>query len=117
MPYKHHGPFYVTGDIYCSGYLRQQFANITHDDSPYTIPSGVDYIFASGTAEIVVLLPDASINQGRSINVKRFDDVNGTELWVSGTNNQTIDGKAAWTISSQYEALTFVSNGENWFIF
>lgn len=117
MPYKHHGDFYITKDIYCSGYIRQQFANITQDDTPYTVPSGVDYIFCSGTTDITIYLPDATINQGRSIHVKRFDDINGTELWISGTNDQTIDGRKAWTISSQYEALEFVSNGENWFIF
>lgn len=105
-------------NVYTSGIdASTAFANITDADSPYSVATGIDYIFASGIGDITILLPDATTNQGRSIHVKRFDDINGTELWVSGISNQTIDGEPAWNISSQYEALEFVSNGQNWFIF
>lgn len=81
----------------------------TNEDILLGVNSGVDITFT---------LPDASAVNGKVITVKKIDA--GNTLFVKSVSGQTLDGvnidASPQAITVQYEALTLVSNGANWFI-
>jgi hypothetical protein len=48
--------------------------------------------------------------------VKKSDSSSDT-VTVARAGSATIDGQTSVALGSQYEAVSFVSNGTNWFLF
>lgn len=107
--------------------LRQDFAvpiyvpavksidstNVTAITANYTA-SYEDVVLADATTgAITVALPLAKIN--KRVNVKKVD-ASGNNVTIDGNGAQTIDGTLTKIITTQYDSITMISDGSNWFI-
>ena len=84
----------------------------------YTISTstGIEEIFfITPTADINVNLPAASTaGDGYKYNIKNL--ASGFTLTIDPNSTETIDGATTFAISTQYQSITIVSDGSNWFI-
>jgi hypothetical protein len=64
---------------------------------------------------ITINLPTAVGNTGLTYVVKKVD-ATGNIVTIDGNTTETIDGNLTTTITSQYTAITVVSDGANWMI-
>jgi len=64
---------------------------------------------------ITINLPAASTASGLQYHIKKIDSSANT-VTVDGNGAETIDGATTKTISTQYDSITIVSDGSNWFI-
>ena len=67
----------------------------------------------SGAGGINVILP--TVAAGKMVIVKKIDSQAGT-VTVTRGGSATIDGSTQKILYAQYESMTFVSDGTNWFI-
>lgn len=77
-----------------------------------TISSDINLV-AGGAGGITVKLPTPA--SGKMVIVKKTDSAAGS-VTVSRNSTDTIDGATSKILYYQYESLTFVSDGTNWFI-
>jgi hypothetical protein len=86
--------------------------------SNYTIStySGIEEIFIlTPSANVSVLLPAAAtVGSGYKYHIKNM--ASGFTLTIDANSSETIDGSTTIDIANQYEALTLVTDGSNWFI-
>ena len=73
------------------------------------------YVSASGSSPYAITLPTAVGSVGRTYVIKSNMDV-GVSLTVNTTSSQTIDGLTSKSLT-RYEALSVISNGQNWEIY
>lgn len=84
-------------------------SSFTNND---TASSDINLVTGS-SGGITIKLPAPAI--GKLVVVKKIDSAVGT-VTVSRNNTETIDGAASKILYYQYETLSFVSDGTNWFI-
>lgn len=89
--------------------LRTVDSSFANND---TITSDINLV-AGGAGGITIKLP-APVS-GKMVIVKKTDSAAGT-VTVSRNNTETVDGATSKILYYQYETLTFVSDGTNWFI-
>jgi hypothetical protein len=77
-----------------------------------TIASDINLV-AAGAGGITIKLPAPA--SGKMVIVKKTDSAAGS-VTISRNSTDTIDGATSKVLYYQYEALTFVSDGTNWFI-
>lgn len=85
--------------------------SIASINSPTTISSDINLV-TGGSGGVTVTLP--SPISGKMVIVKKVDSGAGTVI-VSG-GDATIDGASTKILYYQYETMTFVSDGTNWFV-
>ncbi len=78
----------------------------------YTFQSADDVVLVNATATIT--LPDADELKGHKFYVKNIK-LGGT-VTVDVAGGGTIDGELTQIITEQYTSLTFISDGNDWFI-
>ena len=64
---------------------------------------------------ITINLPAASTASGLQYHIKKID-ASANTLTIDGNGSETIDGSLTKVISTQYNSITVVSDGSNWFI-
>ena len=85
------------------------YSNVQTKTANYTANAG-EYVLASN--EIDIKLP-ATHYAGDMINVKNV----GTDtVTVSGQNGDTIDGDVTYDMYYQYESVSVISDGSNWYL-
>jgi hypothetical protein len=86
-------------------------------DSTYTVSPDDDYVFAAtaGGAFTATLPAASSVRPGKEIHFKKTD-VSANDFTVSRAGSDTIDGNNTRVLGAQYDQLTIVSNGANWFV-
>jgi hypothetical protein len=91
-------------------------SNVTSKIATYTIDIDDDYIIASAGADIFTLtLPDAVSGIGKELTIKKIDaSVNA--VIVDGNSTQLIDGELTHELTTQYDSINVISDGENWWI-
>lgn len=101
------------GNIYATTVSAslQEAVYTLNTTGPYTITTSVTFVNAAGLAN--VSLPSASVGAGLTYKVKNLS----TNQVVIGTLSGTIDNNASVTLSTQYAAASFTSDGVNWFVF
>jgi|GEM_PF-5451711 len=100
--------------IYSDLILSQDVGEKTSD---YTVTATDAYLLIDATnGDVVVTLPSAVGISGREYSVKKIDDSANT-ITVDASSTETIDDSETLVITSQYEAITIVSDGEGWNIF
>jgi len=77
-----------------------------------TIRDGV-LLIDTAAGNINIYLPGVPTT-GHTLNIKKIDS-SGNSVIIDGIGN-TIDGDATKTIVTQYDSLTIVSDGSNWFV-
>jgi len=85
-------------------------SSFTNND---TIASDINLV-TTGASNLTVKLPTPSA--GKLVKVKKADSGAGHVI-VAQNSAETIDGAASKTLYYQYESMTFVSDGTNWFVF
>lgn len=90
---------------------RYRSVDSTFSDND-TISSDINLV-AGGVGGITVKLPSPAT--GKMVIVKKTDSAAGT-VTISRNSTETIDGANSKILYYQYETMTFVSDGTNWFI-
>ena len=86
----------------------------TSQTGAYTALIG-DVVLADGTSgAFTVTLPTAAGNKDGIITVKKIDNINN--ITIDGNGSETIDGATTVVLSTQYDSVTMISNGSNWFV-
>lgn len=100
-----------------TGTLSNLTTNVVRVTSNATLNSTQHIILASASnADITLTLPSTSTSAFRQYVVKKIDPT-AFKIIVSGAVGQSIDGVAGKEIGTQFESLTFVSDGtSNWYI-
>ncbi len=83
-------------------------ADYTVGDDDYCI------LIDASSGAVDITLPTAVGNNGRIYVVKAIDITNAAVVEPDGS--ETIEGAANYTFQTQYDSISFVSNGANWFI-
>lgn len=74
-------------------------------------------IVLNNAAGATVTLPSAVGIEGREYNIKKISNTGGgRDVTIDGAGAETIDGATTFTLGKQWEAITVVSDGANWFI-
>lgn len=96
-----------------SGGVNKDYVSVT---SHYTLTTDNDVVFVNSSAALVnVYIPTASGVGGKEIIVKKTIGSNNVVINpVIGT--ETIDGNSSFTVTSNYESVTLISDNTNWFI-
>ena len=96
-----------------AGGVNKDYVSVT---SHYTLTTDNDVVFVNSSAALVnVYIPTASGVGGKEIIVKKTVGSNNVVINpVVGT--ETIDGNSSFTITSNYESVTLISDNTNWFI-
>lgn len=102
----------VAGEIGASG---QSFSAVDISSGPYDADN-LEVVFVDATSgPISVRLGAAVSRSGHIVTVKKIDaSVNA--VTIDPNLSETIDGSTVATISTQYESITIVCNGTEWFI-
>ena len=98
-----------------TGWLALGASTVVTKSADYSVTPTDTYILASGNT--IITLENANVGAGRIVHVKKTDASN--TITVKSTAG-TLDGVAAGTgvtLTTQYSAYTFVSDGTNWHIF
>lgn len=105
----------AAGDLLTDGTISGTHLNRVREiasNYSVTIRDSVLLIDAS-LGNINLTLPGI-VTTGHTINIKKID-ASANEVIINGIGN-TIDGDATKTITTQYNSITIVSDGSNWFI-
>ena len=90
--------------------------NISAVSTTYIIVDDDDVIICDATsAAFTVTLPVAADNIGKTYHIKKID-ISANAITVDGNGSETIDDGATAIITTQYECITVVSDGTEWWI-
>jgi hypothetical protein len=84
-------------------------------DSPYTAAANDVVLYDATGGASTVNLPAAASNTNAQITVKKVD-ASVNSVTIDGNLAETIDGALTQVLNAQYESITVVSDGSNWFI-
>jgi hypothetical protein len=85
--------------------------SISTQTTAYTIGATDSVVLCNGT--FTVTLPTAVGRTGKTYEIKNIGT--GT-VTVDGNGSQTIDGALTFVLDAQYEAITIISDGSNWWV-
>jgi len=88
---------------------------IFSETASFTVAHGGFYKVDATSGAVTVTLPAAASNTGMRLDIKKID-ASGNAVTVDGNAAETIDGAATVTLSSQYDDVTVVCDGTEWFI-
>ena len=103
----------VSGNLQTNGFRTAYSAKT----SQYTVLAQDYFISADATGgSFGLTLPTAVNNSGKQYVVKKID-ASANAVVVSGSGAETIDGSNTVNIVSQYDSMSLISNGANWYIY
>jgi len=74
-------------------------------------------IIMNNAAAATITLPSAVGLEGREYDIKKVSATGGGRtVTIDGAGTETIDGSLTFALVSQYEAITVISDGANWWI-
>lgn len=91
---------------------KRQFTSITSDYSANTINEVI--LADTSGGDITVTLPPAADFNRYTLHVKKMTAAN--MLTIDGNGSETIDGSTTAVLVTQYDCLTLVSDGTEWYI-
>ena len=100
-----------TGDQDLSNY--QQRISVQAKSADYTTAEGELVQVDTTSGSVTITLPVVS-NSGEQVTISKV--AGGNDVTVSPQGGSTINGGASTIITTQWESITFVSNGVDWFI-
>lgn len=89
------------------------YRSVSNTFSSNDIISSDINLVSGSSGGITIKLPQPAV--GKLVVVKKIDSAAGT-VTVSRNSSETIDGASSKILYYQYETLSFVSDGSNWFI-
>ncbi|MBN1137886.1 MAG: hypothetical protein JXM73_14955 [Anaerolineae bacterium] len=102
----------VGGDLSVQGNLfaHVRVTTVTGDTTLAAAQAGV--VLVDNAAAATITLPDAASARGVTFTIKRFT----ANAVTVGSAGGTIDGLASQSLAAQYDFITVVSDGTNWWI-
>ncbi|MHC5536649.1 hypothetical protein ACYOEI_00060 [Singulisphaera rosea] len=99
------------GQVTAAGFA----STVASKTSAYTVTTSDSVVLcdATSSAFTVTLLSASTVSTGRRFTIKKVDS-SGNAITIATTSSQTIDGASTKSLSSQWSALTVVSDGSNW---
>jgi hypothetical protein len=108
-----HGSGTPSSLFHVLGAIATAFAAKT---SNYTVTATDSVLSGDCTSgNLTFTRPAAASIAGRRYTFKRIDG-SGNSVIVDGNSSETIDGAATKTLTTQWAAITIISNGTNWLI-
>jgi len=109
--YTDDGMFYSLTGVAVEGITNyDSVVTTTTMDETETVVAGT-----GSTTGITLTLPSAATTTGKVYTFKKADAGAGTVI-IDGAGAETIDGAATYTMTTQYESVTLVSDGADWMI-
>jgi collagen type VII alpha len=88
--------------------------NLAAQTANYTLTATDSIITASASSGAATMtLPTAVGTAGREYTIKKTDSSTNA-VTVATTSSQTIDGASTYSLSTQYQSVSIVSDGANW---
>ena len=85
-------------------------------NSVYTLSMSDDVIFLDGSnSGVVINLPTASGAGGKEFYFKKKPGI--YDITINAPSGQTVDGQTSFIINYDYEAVSIISDNQNWYIF
>lgn len=72
------------------------------------------YFVDSSSGNVLIVLPEASLVTGKSYTFKKI--VSANTVYLQPVESQTIDGQLTYSFNDQYDCVTIVSDGSNYYI-
>jgi hypothetical protein len=94
--------------------ISQEVVNNITTNTTLTLSYRIVTCDASGGA-FTVTLPAAAGAKLHTYNIKKTDS-SGNAVTIDGNASETVDGDLTKSLNLQYESLTIISNGSNWYI-
>ena len=88
---------------------------IVSPSSPYAPTNGNVILWDTTSGNKIINLPPASSSFNFVMNIKKIDN-SGNTITVNGNGSETIDGGLTAILTTQYESITIVCDGSNWYI-
>lgn len=88
---------------------------VSNPTTPHTADKNEVILWDATSGNKVVNLPAASTSTNFVIDIKKTDSSSNT-VTIDGNASETIDGELTKILSSQYESITVICDGSNWFI-
>ena len=95
--------------------VRRRVRTVT---AAYTATLADDVIVANGAAPFTITLPtaasawDAATSTGKQITIVNRDTDDAT---IDGAGSETINGATTFALDVQYETVTLISDGTEWY--
>lgn len=100
-----------------AGTVLNNVTTVVGTDTAITSSNDVVLVDNNGS-NVTITLPDATLVAGKIFYLKKIDS--GNTMFIASVSNQTLDGvditATPHSITVQYESITIVSDGANWFI-
>ena len=90
----------------------------TVTSADYTILDADGYrhiLVSTGASNRIITLPSAAANTDRLLTIKKTDSGVGL-VTVTRAGSSTIDGATTFVLTNQYDKVTIVCDGTNWFV-
>lgn len=108
------GKFIDSGGRYKLSDFIGDVVRVAHKTASYTLSKTDRVITADCTSgNVTITLPPVSGNTGRRFVVKRTD-ASVNNVIVAGDGSETIDGSNTYTMSTQYDSVTVLCDGTEW---
>lgn len=93
-----------------------EIRNTTSQSTDYTVKTADRFVMVDATsAAITITLPLVSTCTVYEFSIKKTDSTLNT-VTIDGAGSETIDDDLTQLLESQYECLTIVSDGSEWWI-
>jgi hypothetical protein len=100
--------------VLISGAGSGTYFNVASTSANITLTDTNDIVLASAASgAITVTLP--SPTSGKQLTVKKTDSTVNS-VTVSPSGGQTIDGGASYSLNTQYQSISLVTDGSNWYL-
>jgi len=106
--------FVVDVPMTLNGAISRQTVSTTVVTTSSTVSSAVTFVDAS-SGNLQMTLPNALTSSGSMYVLKKVDATAFT-VTVAGVLDQTIDGQASQTITSQWVTITLIATAGAWYI-
>ena len=103
-------PGYITGVMLSASYSGTTIIN------NYTATDKTLMLVNAGAGSVNITLPEASVNSGKYYIIKKVDSSGNVVTIKGNVISEKIDGETSITLSLQYQYVTVICDGSNWYI-
>jgi hypothetical protein len=98
--------------------IATSLKTVSTKTSAYSTTPDDDIILANSTsAPFTITLSSNTVESGRSITIKDMGGVSKTNnITVATEGAELIDGQATYTINNNWQSITFITDGTNWYV-
>lgn len=93
---------------------RNQILTLDADHTIEFSDSSNIYLVNCPSGNVLIILPSVTTTVGKSYTFKKTDAVNTVN--IQPIEGSTIDGNLTYQLTTQYESITILSDGNQWYI-